>query len=519
MSQPSPLRHEPPDSRSFDLTNLTVQNVQVGLARGAYTAQSLVEASLARIERYNSKYNAIIFLIPSAVEDAKEIDRRRAAGECLGPLAGVPVVVKDTVDMAGFPTTAGWSLLCGKMGGVNIIPERDAPVVARLREAGAVIIGKTNVPILSSSGSNANDSWAGPTLNVVIPDRVPGGSSSGTASAVASAMVVLGLGQETGGSIQKPASAQDLVGVKPTMCLVANAGVFPLSANRDVVGPLARCVRDAAICLDVIAGYTSEDPKTLAAVGKTPKEGYTSKLRGDALKGKRLALYGSGWRNQPLSKEAEVLYGRAKEELERLGAVLIEDPFAGSGFADLRKPLSDFDARGLESFPYDLHKYFERLGSKAELKSFAEFVQKTEKENPFEPSGLLYFLRDLPQFAAILANPSRPPDISEFIDLKAMYLGIFDEVFARHNLDACVFPQMLRELPPLHGTEHIRATTVDEINIAGLPGVTVPAGYYGSGSPFGLIFVGRMWSEAELLAYAYAYESATRHRNVPALDG
>ncbi|MET4328687.1 amidase [Bradyrhizobium sp. i1.15.2] len=520
MNRPANIHNDQSSSNSLDLTSLTVEGVQAGLAIGAYTAKSLVEASLDAVERYNAKYNAIIFLNPSAVDDAKEIDRRRTAGERLGPLAGVPVVVKDTIDMAGLPTTAGWSLLCSTTGGVDLTPERDAPVVARLREAGAVIIGKTNVPILSCSSSHANNSWAGPTLNVVIPERVPGGSSSGSASAVAAAMVVLGLGEETGGSIQNPASAQDLVGIKPTIGLVPNAGVFPGSANRDVVGPLARCVRDAAICLDVLAGYTSEDPKTLASVGKKPKGGYTSKLDADALKGKRLALYGSGWRNQGLSMEAEELYGRAKDELEKIGAVLIEDPFAGSGFADLHwpiPPLANFDARGLESAPYDLHKYLERLGSKAALKTFPEFAKATAKENPFGPTGIAYFLANLPQFAAVLANPSHPPNISEFIALKEEYLAIFDEVFARYHLDACVFPQMLQELPALHGTELIRATTVDQINIGGFPGVTVPAGYYASGSPFGLIFVGGMWSEAELLSYAYAYECATRHRKVPTL--
>jgi Asp-tRNA(Asn)/Glu-tRNA(Gln) amidotransferase A subunit family amidase len=142
MSQPVTVCNEPSSSKSLDLTSLTVEDVQAGFASGAFTAQSLVEASLDRVERYNTKYNAIIFLNSSAIDDAREIDRRRAAGECLGPLAGVPVVVKDTIDMAGFSTTAGWSLLCGKMGGIDLIPESDAPVVARLREAGAVIVGE-----------------------------------------------------------------------------------------------------------------------------------------------------------------------------------------------------------------------------------------------------------------------------------------------------------------------------------------------------------------------------------------
>ena len=504
----------------LNLVELTVEQVQAAFESGAFTAEALVRACLDWIATHNPKYNAIIFLNPDALDDARAIDRRRTAGEKLGPLAGVPVVVKDPMDMVGFPTTAGWSLLYSKTGGVDLMPATDSPVVARMRAAGAVILGKTNVPVLSHSGSHANDSWAGPTLNVAMPDRLPGGSSAGTAASVAASMAVLGLAEETGGSIQNPASAQDLVGIKPTIGLVPNAGVVPLSANRDVVGPIARCVRDAALCLDVLAGYAAEDPKTLAGVGRKPKGGYTSKLSADALQGKRLGLYGPGWRKQPLSEEAATLYARAGKELEAQGAVLVEDPFAGSGFADLRKPtppLPNFDARGLESIPYDVQKYLERLGPNAALKTFAEFAKATAKESVFDEKGVLGFMPNLPQFAAVLADPSKPPDLSEFIALKEAYLNIFEEVFARERLDAVVFPQMREELPLLHSKETIQETTVGEINIAGLPGVIVPAGYYRSGSPFSLIFVGQLWSEADLLAYAFAYERATRHRRAPTL--
>ena len=200
------------------------------------------------------------------------------------------------------------------------------------------------------------------------------------------------------------------------------------------MGPIARCVRDAALCLDVLAGYTAEDPKTLAGVGRKPKGGYTSKLSADALRGKRLGLYGPGWRKQPLSEEAATLYGRARKELEAQGAILVEDPFAGSGFADLRKPtppLPNFDARGLESIPYDVQKYLERLGPNAALKTFAEFAAATAKEPVFGEKGVLGCVPNLPQFAAALADPSKPPDLSEFIALKEAYLNIFEEVFAR----------------------------------------------------------------------------------------
>jgi Asp-tRNA(Asn)/Glu-tRNA(Gln) amidotransferase A subunit family amidase len=508
-------------AKDIDLDALTVDAVQAGFRAGTFTAEQLTRACFDRIERDNVKYNALIFLNPDAIDDARRIDERRAAGESLGPLAGVPVVIKDPMDMVGFPTTAGWAKLYSKRGGIDLMPERDAPVVARMRRAGAILLGKTNVPILSHTGSHANDSWAGPTINVSMPDRVPGGSSAGTAAAVASGMAVLGLAEETGGSIQNPASAQDLVGIKPTIGLVPNAGVVPLSGNRDVVGPIARNVRDAALCLDALAGYSSEDPKTLAGVGRQPESGYASALKPDALKGKRIGLYGPGWRTQPLSDEAAALYERVKNELTRLGAVLMDDPFSGSGFADLRKPmppLEHFDARGLESIPYDLEKYLQRLGKYAPLKSFAEFAEATRDDDAFGPEGVLGYLHSLADFRSALADPSLPPEMPEFIELKARYLTIFNRVMSTHRLDALVFPQMRCELPPLHGKDLIQETTVGEINIAGLPGIAVPAGYYRSGSPFGLIFVGRQWDEAALLGYAYAYECGTGRRKVRRVD-
>jgi Asp-tRNA(Asn)/Glu-tRNA(Gln) amidotransferase A subunit family amidase len=505
---------------TLDPIELTVEKVQAAFAAGTVTSEALTKTLLDRIAALNPSLNAIVFLNPEALADARASDARRAAGASRGPLDGVPVVIKDPMDMVGFPTTAGWRLLHGASGGVDLMPATDSPVVARMRAAGTVMLGKTNVPVLSHTGSHANDSWAGPTYNAAGRDFLPGGSSAGTATAVAASLAVLGLAEETGGSIQNPASAQGLVGIKPTFALVPNAGVMPLSSNRDVVGPIARSVRDAALCLDVLAGYTAEDPKTVAGVGHRPKGGYASKLDVDALKGKRVGLYGPGWRDLPLSDETTALYDRAKGELATCGAVLVEDPFEDSGFAALRKPTlpgHEFDARGLESVPYDLEHYLKRLGPDAALKTFAEFAAATAAENPFAPGGVLSFMPKLPQFAACLADPTRPPDLSEFITVREAYLRIFEEVFARERLDALVFPQMRSALGALRGSDVIHETTVSEINIAGLPGVTVPAGAYRSGAPFCLIVVGPRWSEADLLACAYAYEQATHHRRPPTL--
>ena len=499
---------------------MTLADCKAAFAAGV-TSEALTKVFLERIERYNPTYNAFITMNAKALDDARAIDKRRAAGEKLGPLAGVPIAVKDPMDMAGEPSTGGWHFLSSRAGGTDLIPATDSPVVARMRAAGCVILGKTNIPVLSATGTHASDSWAGPTINVALNDRMPGGSSAGSAAAVAASLCVLALAEETGGSIQNPASAQDCVGLKPTFGLVPNAGVMPLAGStRDVVGPIARCVRDAALTLDALAGYTPEDPKTVAGIGKRPKSGYTAALETATLKGKRLGLFGRGWRDIALSDECTSLYERAKGELEAAGATLVQDPFLDTDFAALGHPtpgLEHFDARGMESVPYDMHLYLQRMGPDVAFKTFAAFAEATKAENCFAEGGALFYMPAIEAFSSILANPTAPPDLSDFLALREAYLSIFDEVMARHDLDALVFPHMRCELPPLESNGTIYETTVCEINIAGVPVLAVPAGTYASGSPFGLVFVGRMWSEAELIGFGHAYETATHHRKPPKL--
>ena len=508
----------------IELAGLTVAGVRQGLAEGRFSCEALTAACLARIARYNPIYNAVIFVNPEALADARAIDARIATGEALGSLAGVPVVIKDPMDMVGFPTTGGWSQLYSGAGGVDLMPGSDSAVVARMRAAGAILLGKTNVPVLSASGTHANNSWAGPTVNAAAPDFAPGASSAGTASAVAAGMAVLGLAEETGGSIQNPAGAQALVGIKPTHGLVPNTGVLPLSSQRDVVGPIARCVADAALCLDVLAGFTMADPKTVAAVGRLPVGGYAAGLSTTALAGRRVGLYGPGWRTAErggaLAEETAGLYAQAQADIAARGAVLVEDPFAGSGFADISVAGvggMTYDRRGMESLPYDMQKYLERLGPDAALRSFAAFAAATQAQDPFAPGGVLQYMAEMPAFQASLADPAAVPELREFVAAREAYLAVFDAVMERHGLDVLAFPQQRAPLPALHGEAQIRTTTVSEINIAGLPGVVVPAGYHADGSPFALIWLGRRFSEATLLALAYDYEQATQHRRVPVL--
>jgi len=505
-------------AQEIDVAELTIAEIQQGFADGTWTSESLTAAYLARIEQYEPYYNAFTFMNPDALEEARAIDARRVAGEELGPLAGIPVVVKEAMDYAGFPSTAGWSLLSSEAGGIDLIPETNAPVVARLIEAGAIILGKTNIPVFSDDGTRANSSWAGPTYNAVDRDIAPGASSSGTATAISASFAVVGLAEETGGSIQNPAGAQSLVSVKPTFALVPNAGVVPLAGStRDVVGPHARTVTDAAILLDVLAGYTPEDPKTVAAIGNIPAGGYTALLDAAALEGARVGLYGPGWRDEPLSDEATALYEGAIAELEALGAIVVEDPFAGSDFASIALPGGGYDPRGTESLAYDFELYLRRLGPSAAADSVAELQALLEVDPLSDDGPLGWYAGALPVLAESRENPTAVPDLSEFASVREAYLSSFTAVMEEHDLDVLIFPQMSATLPEVHGSGSHPSTTVSEINISGVPGVTVPAGQFESGAPFSLIFVGPMWSEAELLGYAYAYEQATHHRIVPEL--
>jgi amidase len=276
------------------------------------------------------------------------------------------------------------------------------------------------------------------------------------------------------------------------------------------VGPVAMTVADAAIALDVLAGYASDDPKTVAGIGHRPPGGYAASLMAGALQGKRLGLYGLGWRAAPLSPTAEALFAQACEGLRELGAELVPDPFAGSGFADIARFLRcmPYDARGEESVVYDFERYLAAFGPESPIHSIESLKRRTGAD-PFDRSGPLAYLWEMEEFPALLADYRHPPDLSAFLSAREQYLRVFDDVMAAHRLDAMVMPQTRAEPPLLGSPDPILETAVSEINIAGLPGVTVPAGLYPSGVGFGLLFVGRLWSEGALLSFAAEYEAIT----------
>lgn len=511
-----------PAARALDIVDITISDIEAGLAAGSFSVVDLYNAHMARINAYEANYNAFTFFNPTALAEAQALDAEYALTGPRSPLHGVPVVIKEAMDVKGLPSTAGYDRFYSGTGGVDLIPETDAPVVRRLREAGAVIIGKTNIPEFSRSGNNANTSWDGPTYNAYDRTLQPGGSSSGTATAVAGSFAVIGTAEETGGSIQNPAAAQSLASVKTTFGLVPNAGIAPLrGADRDVAGPHARTVHDAAVMLDVMAGYTLEDEKTLASVGNMPVGGYTSLLSDTALEGKRFGLLGTGWRSGiTLDPLTQGLYERAIGEMETQGAVFVDDPFAGTNFSALRAAAPNASA----SNPYYFENWLERMGPSMVANQLAEANGISSIAalgllgvSPFDPGES--FASTPTQFPLEFASPDTPPNIDEVFIHKGQLLSLFNSVLDANDLDGLFFPQAIRPVPDLpegtSGGTSIGATTVSEINILGVPGVTISGGYYDDGSPFSLIFVGKLWSEAALLSFAYDYEQATMYRVAP----
>ena len=509
---PGPLR-----SQEIDVVEMTVDDVLDGYARGDFTAVDLTGAFLARIRRYEEHYNAFISMNPDALVTAQALDVVYAGSGPVGPLHGVPVVIKDNIDYGGLVTTAGWEGFSSATGGVDMIPGDDAAVVSRLRGAGAIILGKTNLPDFAGHGTRTTSSVAGTTVNPYNVEKVPGGSSGGTATAVNASFAVLGLGTETGGSIQNPASAQALVGVKPTYGLVPLEGVVPLSGTYvDVVGPMARTVRDAAIALDVLAGPTEEDLATFAAVGHLPESGYAGSLDAASVAGKRFGLVGTGWRDDFLPLHPETLrhYRTAVAELERLGAAVVDDPFRGSGFKELYEERPRVPSQGA----YDMLLYLRGLGAEAPFDSIEEWEMLSGRDYP---RGRRRGDGDPPPPARPSATEEGDAYQAWRYEIRALFRRVLDE----HRLDALFFPQAgepnrpVVEDPerPEYNPNNWAELPSNIINDLGVPAVTVPYDYYEDGTPFVLAFIGDSWSEADLLRYAYAFEGIADGRIPPTL--
>lgn len=512
-------------AQDIDVVEMTVGDVQAGYAAGDFTAVELTRAFLARIAKYESHYNAFISMNPDALAIAARLDVEYAGSGPRGPLHGVPVVIKDNIDYGGLVTTAGWEGFSSRTGGVDMIPDDDAAVVTRLRAAGAIILGKTNLPDFAGHGTRTNSTVAGQTLNPYNVDKVPGGSSGGTATAVNGSFAVLGLGTETGGSIQNPASAQGLVGVKSTYGLVPLEGVVPLSGTYvDVVGPLARSVYDAALALDVIAGPTDEDLATYAAVGHMPEGGYVAALEATPIAGRRFGLVGVGWRDDyvPLDPETETEYRKAVRVLTGLGAEVVEDPFLGSGFKEMYGERPGVPTQGT----HDMFVYMRGLGPNAPFRSIAEWEMLSGR--PYRRGrggGGGRGGNGTPPPPPVPARPSATEEGDAYQAWRYAIRNLFRKVLQDNDLDGLFFPQSgtpnrnLVEDPerPDYAPNNWAEIPSNIINDIGIPVVTVPFSYFDDGTPFVIALVGDSWTEAELLSYAYQLEGATHARVAPTL--
>jgi amidase len=474
------------------------------MARGRETAVSLTRAYLRRIEELNQRgpgLRAVIEVNPEALAIARDLDRERKAKGPRGPLHGIPVLLKDNIGTHDrMTTTAGSLALAGS------IPPRDSFVAQRLREAGAVILGKANLSEWANfRGHRSSSGWSargGQTKNPYALDRNPSGSSSGSAVAVAANLCPVAVGTETDGSIISPSTLCGIVGIKPTVGLVSRAGIIPISHTQDTAGPMARTVADAAALLAALAGVDARDPATAAA---RPAD-YSGALDPDGLRGARVGVARNLAGFHP---DTDCLFDEAVAEIRRRGAEVV-DPADVPHVKELGDP--EFEVLLFE-FKADLEAYFASLGPKAPVRTLADAIafneRNREREMPY--FGQEIFLKA--QERGPLTSPAYRKALATCRRLSRKE-GL-DAVLDKHRLDALVAPTGAPAwvIDPVSG-DHFVGGNSTPAAVAGYPAVSVPMGFV-FGLPVGLTFVGRAWSEAVLVRLAFAFEQATKHRRPP----
>jgi len=495
------------DVAAFELDEITISQLADGMSSGKYTARAIAEKYLARIEaidRHGPALNSVIEINPDALEIAEKLDAERKEKGSRGPLHGIPILLKDNLDTADkMMTTAGSLALVGSK------PSKDSFVVQRLRAAGAVILGKTNLSewanIRSTHSTSGWSGRGGQTKNPYALDRNPCGSSSGSGAAVSANLCVAAIGTETDGSIVCPANANGVVGIKPTVGLTSRTGIIPISHTQDGAGPLARTVRDAAIVLGTMVGVDAEDAASSLSQGKGLND-YTKFLDPKGLNGARIGVVRKYF---GFSDSVDRLMEGSLSVLKSQGAVLV-DPVE-------IETLGKFDESEFTVFLYELktnlNKYLERLGPSAPVKNLREVIAFNEKNRDKE---MPFFGQDI----FVHSEAKGPLSEKEYVDalaknrLLARAEGI-DAVMDKHKLDALVAPTGSPAWPTdLVNGDHSGGGSSNAAAVAGYPNINVPAGNLW-GLPVGLSFFGRAWSEPTLIRLAYAFEQATKARITP----
>jgi amidase len=494
-------------AKPFEFEEATIADLQNAMKAGHHTARSIAESYLARInemDKHGPAVNAIIELNPEALAIAEALDRERKEKGARGPLHGIPVLIKDNIDTADkMMTTAGSLALLGST------PPKDAFIVERLRAAGAVLLGKTNLSEWANFRSTHSSSgWSGrggQTRNPYALDRNPCGSSSGSGAAVSANFAAIAVGTETDGSVVCPSSTCGLVGIKPTLGLVSRAGIIPIAHSQDTAGPMARTVADATILLGGLAGIDARDAATTDSRGKGLAD-YTKFLDAGGLKGARL---GVARKSFGFNDRVDKLMQEAIDVMKRLGAEIIDPadiPTSGK-FDD-----SEFEVL-LYEFKADLNAYLATLGARAPVHSLKEIIAFNEKNADKE---MPYFGQEI----MLKAEAKGPLTDAAYRKALAKNLRMsrtdgIDAVMTKYKLDALIAPTggPSWKTDLLNG-DHFTGGFSTPTAVAGYPHITVPAGFI-FGLPVGISFAGRAWSEPTLIKLAYAYEQATKHRRAP----
>ncbi len=486
---------------AFQVVEATIDDVQAAIGDGRTTCRAVVERHLARIAAYEDAINAITVLNPLALERADRLDAALAAGETTGPLSCVPMLVKDNFDTHDMVTTGGSIALADNF------PPDDAFMVRRIREAGAIVIAKTNMAEWAFSPRQSVSSSFDTTRNAYALDRVPAGSSGGTASGVAASFGVIGLGSDTGNSIRGPSSHLALVGIRSTIGLTSRDGVIPLSFDRDIAGPMGRTVEDVARVFNVVAGYDPADPYTEAGRGRA-EEDYTAFLDADGARGARIGVLRALADREDTDGEILALFEAAIDDLAALGAEIV-DPFEFDVAAELAR-----EGMFCRRFRYDMWVYLRALGPAAPMTDVLEVLEDGRYSDYAQASLRRNEGAPLDVHPSDWDDPC--PDYAENEGRQA-YLANLVEAMDAERVEAILYPSWLCVPARIdRGDEGYCGDNSQRVAPAtGMPAITVPMGYARGTLPAGLQILTRPYDEGVLFRLAYAYEQATRHRRPP----
>jgi Asp-tRNA(Asn)/Glu-tRNA(Gln) amidotransferase A subunit family amidase len=475
----------------FEVTEKSIEELQRAMQAGEITSRRLVDLYLARIEAYDKQgpaLNAIVAVNPRAREAADALDAERASRGARGPLHGVPVLVKDNYETIEMPTSAGSIALA------SFHPARDAFLVQRLKAAGAVILGKTNMHELAAGIFTAGSRF-GQTRNPYDLDRNPGGSSGGTGSAVAANFAAGGMGSDTCGSIRIPASHNNLVGLRGTQGLSSRTGIVPLSSTQDIGGPIARSIADLAVMLDATVGADAADASTTVSAGHIPAS-YRAGLRADALAGARLGVVRSMFGTAPEDQEVTTVVQQALDGMKKAGAEIVDVIIPG--LDDLLRDSSMINA----DFKFDLAEYLAKSGN-APVQSLGEILDRGLYHTALEGT-----------FRARNAVEARESDASRRARIKRVALRqAIEAVLSEHRLTSAVFPTLRRK--PARVGDGQAGSTCQVAAHSGLPALSAPAGFTDDGLPIGIELLGAEFKEQELLSLGYAMEQTLKLRRPP----